>query len=164
MCGYLSAGLNDVVGRRVIVGAMKRTMGGGTHRGPVGLRRQRRTIRFIQVLLVLTAAGLLGFAGYALGRTSGYEAGARTGAIDAPREPSNVQTLVLGALGLATLAGAFALQGDGTVKVPTPARLEELVGRAESQAIERAEKIAGEDAATPVLPPPPAPPASPAAS
>jgi hypothetical protein len=146
---------------------MKRSMGGGTHRGPVGLRRQRRTIRFVQILLVLTAAGLLLFAGYALGRTSGYDAGVAAGEIDAPRRPSSVQTLVLGALGLGALAGAVFLQGDGTVRVPTPARLEELVGRAESQAIERAEKIAEEDAAKPKPPPPPPSskaPAPPAAS
>lgn len=131
-------------------------MGGGTHRGPVGLRRQRRTIRFVQVVLVLTAAGLLLFAGYALGRTSGYDAGSQAGQIDAPRRPSSVQTIVLGVLGLGALAGALFLQGDGTVRVPTPALLEELVGRAESQAIERAEKIAGEDAGQ--RPPPPPPP------
>lgn len=133
-------------------------MGGGTHRGPVGLRRQRRTIRFVQIVLVVTAAGLLAFAGYALGRTSGFDAAQRAGDIDAPRRPSNVQTIVLGALGLAALAGALVLQGDGTVRVPTPARLEELVGRAESQAIERAEKAASADAPSP--PPPPATPSS----
>lgn len=154
---------------RVIVGPMKRSIGGGAHRGPVGVRRQRRTIRFVQALLVLTSAGLLLFAGYALGRTSGYEAGAAAGAIDAPRKPSAVQTFVLGGLGLAALAGALVLQGDGSVRIPTPARLEELVGRAESQAIERAEKIAGEDAGkTPPAPPPaaapPKAPAPPAAS
>ena len=142
---------------------MKRQMGGGTHRGPVGLRRQRRTIRFVQVVLVLTAAGLLAFAGYSLGRSSGYDAGSSAGAIDAPRRPSNVQTVVLGVLGLAALSGALFLQGDGTVRVPTPARLEELVGRAESQAIERAEKIAAEDSGRPP-PPPSKAPAPPAAS
>lgn len=114
----------------------------------------------MQILLVLTAAGLLAFAGYSLGRTSGYDAGREAGQIDAPRRPSNVQTVVLGVLGLSALAGALFLQGDGTVRVPTPARLEELVGRAESQAIERAEKIAGEDSAREQPPPPPpAPPA-----
>lgn len=135
-------------------------MGGGTHRGPVGLRRQRRTIRFVQILLVLAAAGLLMFAGYGLGRSSGYDAGRQAGQIDAPRRPSNAQPVVLGVLGLAALAGALFLQGDGTVRVPTPARLEELVGRAESQAIERAEKIAAEDAAAKQPPPPPPSPSS----
>lgn len=153
---------------------MKRTVSGGTHRGPLGLRRQRRTIRFVQILLVLTAAGLLLFAGYALGRSSGYEAGTQAGEIDAPRPPSGAQTVVLGLLGLAALGGALMLQGDGTVRIPTPARLDELAGRAEMQAIERAEHAAGAGATaggpppapeTPA-PPPPAPsaPAPPAAS
>lgn len=137
-------------------------MTGGTHRGPLGLRRQRRTIRFVQILLVLTAAGLLLFAGYAWGRSSGYEAGTRAGDIDAPGRPSTVQTIVLSILGLGALGGALLLQGDGTVRIPTPARLDELAGRAEQQAIERAEQVAGEGTA----PPPPAPsaPAPPAAS
>lgn len=137
-------------------------MTGGTHRGPLGLRRQRRTIRFVQILLVLTAAGLLLFAGYAWGSSSGYEAGTRAGEIDAPGRPSAVQTIVLSVLGLGALGGALLLQGDGTVKIPTPARLDELAGRAERQAIERAEQVAGEGSP----PPPPAPsaPAPPAAS
>ena len=143
---------------------MKRTMTGGTHRGPLGLRRQRRTIRFVQIVLVVTAAALLLFAGYAWGRSAGYDAGARSGEIDAPRRPSGVQTLVVSVLGLAALGGALILQGDGTVRIPTPARLDELAGRAELQAIERAEQAA--DEAGPVPPPPPASsaPAPPAAS
>ena len=36
---------------------MKRQMAGGAHRGPVAPNRQRRTIRFVQLLLVLAAAG-----------------------------------------------------------------------------------------------------------
>jgi hypothetical protein len=139
-------------------------MGGGTHRGPLGLRRQRRTIRFVQIVLVLTAAGLLLFAGYAWGRTSGYDAGTRAGEIDAPRRPSGVQTLVLGILGLTALGGALILQGDGTVRIPTPARLDELAGRAELQAIERAEQVASSDAPPPPPPSAPSAPAPPAAS
>ena len=144
-------------------------MTGGTHRGPLGLRRQRRTIRFVQILLVVTAAALLLFSGYAWGRSAGYDAGTRAGEIDAPRRPSGAQTIVLGLLGLAALGGALILQGDGSVRIPTPARLDELAGRAERQAIERAEKAADEgpgDAAPPAPPPPPAPraPAPPAAS
>lgn len=137
---------------------MKRTMTGGTHRGPLGLRRQRRTIRFVQILLVVTAASLLLFAGYAWGRSAGYDAGARSGEIDAPRRPSGVQTVVVSILGLVALGGAVILQGDGTVRIPTPARLDELAGRAELQAIERAEQAA--DEAGPVPPAPPPPPAS----
>lgn len=144
-------------------------MTGGTHRGPLGLRRQRRTIRFVQILLVVAAAALLLFAGYAWGRSSGFDAGARAGEIDAPRRPPAAQAIVLALLGLAALGGALMLQGDGTVKIPTPARLDELAGRAERQAIERAEKAAtdpGPPPAEPPAPPPPAPraPAPPAAS
>jgi hypothetical protein len=147
---------------------MKRTMTGGTHRGPLGLRRQRRTIRFVQVLLVVTAAGLLLFAGYAWGRSAGYDAGARAHEIDAPRPPSGAQTIVLAVLGLTALGGAVVLQGDGTVRIPTPARLDELAGRAERQAIERAEEAAEARAPSEAGPPPPPPapsaPAPPAAS
>lgn len=139
-------------------------MGGGTHRGPLGLRRQRRTIRFVQILLVAAAAVLLLFAGYSWGRSSGYEAGARAGDIDAPREPSGSQTIVLGILGLVALGGAVVLQGDGTVRIPTPARLEELAGRAERQAIERAEQVASESSPPAPPPPPSRAPAPPAAS
>lgn len=138
-------------------------MTGGTHRGPLGLRRQRRTIRFVQILLVLTAAGLLLFAGYAWGRSSGYDAGTRDGEIDAPGRPSSIQAIVLSLLGLSALGGALLLQGDGTVKIPTPARLDELAGRAEQQAIERAEQVAGEGT-TPPPPPASSAPAPPAAS
>lgn len=141
-------------------------MTGGTHRGPLGLRRQRRTIRFVQILLVATAAAFLLFAGYAWGRSAGYDAGARAGEVDAPRRPSGAQIVVSSILGLAALGGALALQGDGTVRIPTPARLDELAGRAERQAIERAEKAADEAGPVPPAPPPPASsaPAPPAAS
>ena len=121
---------------------MKRGMTGGTHRGPVGAARQRRTVRFVQVLLVLIAAGLFMFSGYSLGRVHGYDSGRRADDIGAPRPPSVVQTAVLVALGLGALAGAWFLRGDAGVRIPTPARLEELSGRAEAAAVERAERIA----------------------
>ena len=117
-------------------------MTGGAHRGPVGLQRQRRTIRFMQVLLVLLATGLLLFAGFSLGRKDGFEAGTRAGTVDAPRSPSAVQVVVLTMMGLTAFGGAFLLGGPGAVRVPTPARLEELAGRAEQAAIERAEEAA----------------------
>ncbi len=139
-------------------------MGGGAHRGPLGLRRQRRTIRFVQVLLVVIAAALLLFAGYSWGRSSGYDAGERAREIDAPRRPSTMQTFVLGILGLVALGGAVVLQGDGTVRIPTPARLEEFAGRAERQAIERAEQVASEGLPPAPPPPPSSAPAPPAAS
>jgi hypothetical protein len=120
---------------------MKRAMGGGAHRGPAPLRRQRRTIRIVQLLLILLAAGLLMSAGYSLGRASGYDAGRRAGGIGAPRRPEPIQTTVLVALGLGALAGAMLLQGPGGVRLPTPARLDELTGRAEAAAVSRAERI-----------------------
>ena len=117
-------------------------MVGGAHRGPVAPTRQRRTIRFVQMLLILTAAGLLAFAGYSYGRADGYEAGQRATEIDAPREPSNIQTLVLVILGAAAFGAAALLQDTSTVRVPTPAKLDELAGRAERVAIEKAEEVA----------------------
>src|SRR5688572_4168252 len=116
-------------------------MVGGAHRGPVEVTRQRRTIRFIQLLLVVTAAGLIAFAGYAYGRVDGYEAGQRAGEIDAPRPPSVVQTVVLVVLGAIALGGAALLQDGATVRIPTPARLDDLAGRAEQTAIEKAEEM-----------------------
>ena len=103
--------------------------------------RQRKTIRFIQILLVLLAAGLLLFAGYSAGRRSGYDAGQRADDIGPPRRPPVAQTIVLAVLGIGALTGAFALSGGG-VRIPTPSRLDELAGRAESAAVERAEEMA----------------------
>jgi hypothetical protein len=121
---------------------MKRTMIGGTHRGPVAHQRQRRTIRLMQVVLVTIAAALLMFAGYTWGRADGYDAGRRSTEVGGPARPSAVQVLVLCALGLGALAGAYALGGPGGVRIPSPARLDELAGRAEATAVERAEKQA----------------------
>lgn len=117
-------------------------MTGGAHRGPVAPTRQRKTIRFVQLLLILTAAGLMAFAGYSYGRAAGYDAGTRADEIDAPRRPSQVQTVVLVVLGAVAFGAATMLQGDSTVRVPTPSRLDELAGRAERVAIERAEEVA----------------------
>ncbi|MGH2702741.1 MAG: hypothetical protein ACRDJ2_13325 [Actinomycetota bacterium] len=124
---------------------MKRQMTGGTHRGPLGLRRQRRTVRFTQFLLVAIAAGLLLFAGYSWGRSSGYSAGRSADEIDAPAEPSSVQTIVLTLLGAGSLGAALLLQGGPeSVRIPTPARLDELAGRAESAAVDRAGQAASQ--------------------
>lgn len=121
---------------------MKRSISGGAHRGPVGIDRQRRTIRFVQVLLVLISGGLMMLAGYSYGRVTGYDDGRKAGAIDAPKEPSIVQTVVLVTLGGITIGAAGLLGGPGGVRIPTPARLDELSGRAEEAAIERAERNA----------------------
>ncbi len=103
--------------------------------------RQRRTIRFVQILLVLTAFALMAFAGYSYGRADGYQAGQRADEIDAPREPSSLQPLVLVVLGVLAFGGATLLQENSTVRVPTPARLDEFAGRAEQAAIDRAEEV-----------------------
>jgi hypothetical protein len=121
---------------------MKRSIGGGAHRGPVAHSRQRRTIRLMQAILVLLAAGLLMFAGYSWGRASGFDAGRRNEQVGAPREPGVAATVVLAVFGVGALVGAFLLGGPGGVRVPTPARLDEFAGRAESAAMARAEQTA----------------------
>ena len=118
-------------------------MGGGSARGPVAHSRQRRTIRFMQGLLIAMATALLLLAGYSWGRSAGYDQGRRAGNIDAPSEPSATQTVVLAVLGAGALAGAFLLQRDGMAVVPTPAKLDTLAGRAEQAMIEKAELVAG---------------------
>jgi hypothetical protein len=122
--------------------AMKRGMVGGTHRGPVAPSRQRRTLRLVQILLVLIAAGLLLFAGFAWGRSSGYDLGRRSNELGAPSKPSLAEVIVPSLLGLGALAGALLLQGPEGIRMPTPARLDELAGRAERAAIDRAEEAA----------------------
>lgn len=99
---------------------MKRRVGGGTLRGPVGLRRQRRTIRFVQVLLVLVSGGLMMFAGYSF-------------------DESVTQAVVLVLLGGIAIGAAGLLADGRSVRIPIPARLDELAGRAERAAIDRAE-------------------------
>ena len=99
---------------------MKRGMTGGAHRGPVAATRQRRTIRFVQVLLVVLSGCFLLFGAYAwTARTVG-------------------QAVVLIALGIVAIGTAWALSDGPSVRVPTPARLDELATRAEATAIERA--------------------------
>jgi hypothetical protein len=119
-------------------------MTGGAHRGPVAHARQRRTIRLMQLLLVAASAGLFLFAGYSWGRAAGYDEARGADRLDAPRRPGAVQVIVLSGLGLVALGAAFWLGGPEGVRIPTPVRLEELVGRAEAAAVERAERIAAE--------------------
>lgn len=120
-------------------------MTGGAHRGPVAHSRQRRTLRLVQGLLVLIAAGLFMFAGYALGKSAGYDEGRRADEIGAPAEPSFAGVVVPALLGLGALGGALYLQGQGGIRMPSPARLDELAGRAEQVAINRAEEAATSD-------------------
>ncbi len=119
-------------------------MGGGSARGPVAHSRQRRTIRFMQGLLIAMAAALLLLAGYSWGRAAGYDQGLAAGDIDAPSAPSTTQTIVLITLGAGSLAGAFLLQRDGVAVVPTPAKLDTLAGRAEQAMIEKAASISAQ--------------------
>jgi hypothetical protein len=98
----------------------------------------------MQGLLVVVAAGLLMLAGYSWGRASGFDAGKRADEVGGPREPGIGATVVLAALGLGALAGAFILGGPEGVRIPSPARLEELAGRAEATAVDKAERAAQE--------------------
>jgi hypothetical protein len=116
---------------------MKRSMAGGAHRGPPAHSRQRRTLRFMQILLAVIAAALFAFAGYSWGRATGWEQGRASREIDAPARPGPAQVIVLAVLGAGALAGAWLIGGPGPVRMPTPARLEELTGRARQAAAER---------------------------
>jgi hypothetical protein len=116
-------------------------MGGGAHRGPVAVTRQRRTLRFVQGLLVVLGAGLILFAAFQWSRSGD----ARAAPVGGPTAPSAGEIVSLAILGLAALGAARLLQGPGGVRMPTPARLEELAGRAEAAAVERAEKSATTD-------------------
>lgn len=99
---------------------MKRSMAGGALRGPVAPMRQRRTIRFVQILLALMALSLGAFAVYSFSeRTMG-------------------QAMTLTVLGILSGLAAWSLSDGPSVRVPTPARLDELAGRAEAVAIEKA--------------------------
>ena len=120
-------------------------MVGGAHRGPVAHSRQRRTLRLVQGLLVLIAGGLLLFAGYALGKSAGYDEGRRANDLGGPEKPSFTEVLIPALLGLGALGGAVYLQGQGGIRMPTPARLDELAGRAEQVALERAEEVAAQN-------------------
>ena len=124
---------------------MKRSVGGGAHRGPVAPARQRRTLRLMQAIFVALAAGLLLLAGYNWGRAAGFDEGRSARGIDASAPPSPVQTVVLAALGAGSLAAAFLLQKDGAVRMPTPAKLDALAGRAEQAMVEKAEELAEAD-------------------
>jgi hypothetical protein len=77
------------------------------------------------------------FAGYSLGRYKGFNEARAQDSIEVPRKPSLVQPAVLVILGGVTILAALALERRG-LQPPTPARLDELVGRAEEAAIDRA--------------------------
>lgn len=100
---------------------MKRAATGGAHRGPVAPTRQRRTIRFVQLTLGALALGLIAFGVYAVA------------------ERPAAQAAVLIAIGLVCAGAAYLLSDGPSVRVPTPARLDELAGRAEQVAIGKIE-------------------------
>jgi hypothetical protein len=104
-------------------------MAGGAHRGPVGLGRQRRTLRLMQLLLVVAAVGIFIFAGYSWGRAAGFDEGRKADTIDEPKPPGAAQAIVLVVLGAGGLVGAWLLGGPGAVRIPTPAQLQGPAGR-----------------------------------
>lgn len=99
---------------------MKRQAVGGAHRGPVAAGRQRRTIRFVQILLALGCAALIAFGVYSFA------------------ERTLEQGIVLIVIGVLSGGAAYLLADGPSVRVPTPARLDELAGRAERVAIDKA--------------------------
>ncbi|MCA1706061.1 MAG: hypothetical protein LC808_23500 [Actinobacteria bacterium] len=98
---------------------MKRAVTGGAHRGPVAPTRQRRTIRFVQLVLGLFSIGMIAFGVYAIGARDASQAG------------------VLMVLGLVFAGAAYLLSDGPSVRIPTPARLDELAGRAEQVALNK---------------------------
>ena len=108
-------------------------MAGGSHRGPVGLTRQRRTIRIVQVILLVIAIGLVIAA-----ITSWGQVGEAPDPRTLARQTSYAQPIVLFILALVAAGAAWLLSDGRAVRIPTPARLEELAGRAENVAIEKA--------------------------
>jgi hypothetical protein len=97
----------------------------------------------MQAIFIVIAAALLVFAGYSWGRSSGFDAGRRDD-IDAPRPPSAVQAVVLAMLGVGSMAAALSLGGREGVRIPTPSRLDDLAGRAQATAVQRAQRAARE--------------------
>lgn len=107
---------------------MKRAMTGGSHRGPVALGRQRRTLRFVQFLFVALGIVMLVLAIFPL-RSGG----------------TITRTAVLAFMGLGSVGVALLLQDGSGVRMPVPARLDELAGRAESVAVARVETAGSAD-------------------
>lgn len=93
----------------------------------------------MQGILVGAASALLVYAGFAAARVSGSE---QNVAIDAQPAPSIMQPVALGVAAVIALVVAALLGGRRGVRLPTPARLDELAGRAERVAVERAEAVA----------------------
>jgi hypothetical protein len=127
---------------------MKRQTFGGAHRGPVAPTRQRRTIRIMQVIFLLFAIGLFVFAVFSWldARTYYFSSGPSAYLGDPPQE-SYGQAVALAVLAAVSLGAALTLRDGRSVRIPTPASLDELAGRAEATALERAQRIAEEQSA-----------------
>ena len=74
----------------------------------------------MQVLLVLLAVGLISFGAFSF------------------RERTPAQAIVVFVIGGFAGGAAYLLSDGPSVRVPTPARLDELAGRAERVALEKA--------------------------
>ena len=98
---------------------MKRQAIAGSHRGPVAPTRQRRTLRFVQLCFGAVGFGLIAFGAYSFA------------------ERTIPQAVVLVFTGVVSLGAAYLLSDGPSVRIPTPARLDELAGRAEKVAIEK---------------------------
>jgi hypothetical protein len=84
------------------------------------------------------------FAGYSFGRYTGFNDARAQDSIEAPRKPSLVQPVALVILGGVAILTALVLERGG-LQPPTPARLDELVGRAEDAAVDRAARPSDPD-------------------
>lgn len=99
----------------------------------------------MQVLLVVIAVAILVLAGYSAGRRRGYDEGRRAAReFEAPPKSSTTDIIYTALLGVGLILAAIYLQTREGVRMPTPARLDELAGRAENEAIKRAEAAAAE--------------------
>ena len=95
----------------------------------------------MQLLLIALGVGLATFAIVAAAGT-----GDRPDPRTLARAGSVAQPVVLGLLTLVAWGSAWLLaDGSRGVRIPTPARLDELAGRAEQAAIARAEEAATEE-------------------
>jgi hypothetical protein len=89
------------------------------------------------------AVGLFAVAAYQWARASAFDDSHPEDAAGGPTRPPAAEVIVLAILGCGALGAALILRAPGGgVRLPTPARLEELAGRAEGAAVERAEQAA----------------------
>jgi hypothetical protein len=99
----------------------------------------------MQIIFVSFACAAIVWAIFSFADVVGHESATR---FDAPAPPSWGQPIALVLLGAVSLGAAFILQDGRSVRIPTPAKLDELAGRAEATAVERARQIAEEQSAS----------------